>query len=51
MQNIELRRQENQNLQTAVLTQYKIPIDLVDISAGNNPEKLIDLVQAVSVIP
>ncbi len=34
-------------MRSGVLSQYKLPIDLVDISTGKDPEKLLDLVQAV----
>ncbi|VDN97981.1 unnamed protein product [Rodentolepis nana] len=45
---VEFRWQKDKTLRSGVFSQYKLPIDLVDISAGNDPEKLMDLIQAVS---
>ncbi len=46
-QEILFRWQEDKAMRSGVLSQYKLPIDLVDISTGKDPEKLLDLVQAV----
>lgn len=46
--NLEFRWQTDKTLRSGVFSQYKLPIDLVDISVGNDPEKLMDLIQAVS---
>ncbi|VDL64101.1 unnamed protein product [Hymenolepis diminuta] len=44
--NLEFRWQTDKTLRSGVFSQYKLPIDLVDISVGNDPEKLMDLIQA-----
>ncbi|KAM3185345.1 hypothetical protein ACTXT7_006561 [Hymenolepis weldensis] len=44
--NLEFRWQTDKTLRSDVFSQYKLPVDLVDISVGNDPEKLMDLIQA-----
>ncbi|KAM7538208.1 hypothetical protein Aperf_G00000078267 [Anoplocephala perfoliata] len=43
---VEFRWQKDKALRSSVFSQYKLPIDLVDISDGNDPDKLMDLIQA-----
>uniref|UniRef100_A0A5K3FJ20 Cell division cycle protein 123 homolog n=1 Tax=Mesocestoides corti TaxID=53468 RepID=A0A5K3FJ20_MESCO len=43
---IFFRWQTDKTMRSGVMSRYKLPIDLIDISSGKDPEKLIDLVQA-----
>ncbi|KAH9282896.1 Cell division cycle -like protein [Echinococcus granulosus] len=43
---VHFRWQSDKTMRSSVFSQYKLPIDLVDISSGGDPEKLIDLIQA-----
>lgn len=47
---IHFRWQSDKAMRSSALSQYKLPIDLVDISTGNDPEKLMELIQAVRIL-
>ncbi|VDK48275.1 unnamed protein product [Taenia asiatica] len=43
---VYFRWQGDKTMRSSVFSQYKLPIDLVDISSGGDTDKLIDLIQA-----
>ncbi|VDM22560.1 unnamed protein product [Hydatigera taeniaeformis] len=46
---VHFRWQSDKTMRSSVFSQYKLPIDLVDISSGDDPEKLLDLIKARAV--